>query len=388
MLFYAYGVVTVPMEETLGLTRAATSSAFSLALLTSGLAAWSAGRHVDRRGARGLMTLGSIIGALLVFAWSFVQTLPQLLVVQAGIGLAIAAVTYDVAFTVLARWFRRDRMRAILLVTLAAGFASTIFVPLTTLLTEAWGWRAALRALALLLLVVTAPLHALTLRRDPRDLGLAPDGTHDEDPGDPARDRTEEPTVTLHGAVRRAPFWWLTTAFALDTMALLAIAAHAVPLLLERGQPASLVALAVGSIGAWQVAGRLVFAPATERVPLRTLTIVTYLTRAVSLALILAMPGLTGMFLFASLFGLANGASTLARAGIVAEVFGARHYGAINGAMSGLVVPLRVAAPLAVGALRTSTGGYDLALAIGIVIVALAALAVAQVTSRPPLRPA
>ena len=388
MLFYAYGVVTVPMEETLGITRAATSSAFSLALLTSGLAAWSAGRHVDRRGARGLMTLGSLVGALLVFAWSFVQTLPQLLVVQAGIGLAIAAVTYDVAFTVLARWFQRDRMRAILLVTLAAGFASTIFVPLTTLLTEAWGWRAALRALALLLLVVTAPLHALTLRRDPRDLGLAPDGTHDDDPSDAAQDRTEEPTVTLHGAVRRAPFWWLTTAFALDTMALLAIAAHAVPLLLERGQPASLVALAVGSIGAWQVAGRLIFAPATERLPLRTLTIVTYLTRAASLALILAMPGLTGMFLFASLFGLANGASTLARAGIVAEVFGARHYGAINGAMSGLVVPLRVSAPLAVGALRTSTGGYDLALAIGIVIVALAALAVTQVTPRPPLRPA
>ena len=362
----------------MGLTRTATSAAFSLALLTSGLAAWSAGRHVDRHGARGLMTVGSALGALLVFAWSFVTTLPQLLVVQAAIGLVLAAVTYDTAFTVLARWFRRDRMRAILLVTLMAGFASTVFVPFTTLLVETVGWRWALRALAVVLLVTTVPLHGLVLRKDPRDLGVGPDGASLTGDGR-AHAAAEEVAVGMRDAIRSGSFWWMTSAFLFDAMALLAVAAHAVPMLLERGHPAGLVALAVGSIGAWQVAGRLLFAPATERLSLRTLAVVTFVVRALGIGALLVVPGLGAIWIFASAFGLANGASTLARAGLVAEVFGAQHYGAINGAMTALVVPVRVAAPLAVGAVRTTTGSYDLALVAGVLLVAFAAVAMSRV---------
>lgn len=51
VLFYAYGVVTVPMEATFGWSRAQTSGAFSLALLVSGLVAHPMGRWVDRHGA-------------------------------------------------------------------------------------------------------------------------------------------------------------------------------------------------------------------------------------------------------------------------------------------------------------------------------------------------
>ena len=56
------------MEDALGWTRAQTSGAFSVALLTSGLAALAAGRIVDRHGARALMTLGSVAGGALVLA--------------------------------------------------------------------------------------------------------------------------------------------------------------------------------------------------------------------------------------------------------------------------------------------------------------------------------
>src|SRR5690554_3012295 len=164
------------METELGWTRAQTSGAFSLALLVSGLAAFPVGRWVDARGARGLMSVGSLAGSLLVLLWSFVTSLPALYLVQAGIGLVMAMVLYDVAFTVIATWFRRDRIRAMLLVTMVAGLASTIFIPLATFLVETLGWREALRVLALLLAVLTVPLHALVLRDHPRRLGFEPDG--------------------------------------------------------------------------------------------------------------------------------------------------------------------------------------------------------------------
>jgi hypothetical protein len=53
-------------------------------------------------------------------------------VVFAGLGLAMAAVLYDPAFAVLAVWFDRRRRRAMTMLTLVAGLASTIFVPLAT----------------------------------------------------------------------------------------------------------------------------------------------------------------------------------------------------------------------------------------------------------------
>src|SRR5690606_40972981 len=91
VLFYAFQVFTLPMEAELGLSRAQTSGAYSLALLLSGLGAVPVGRWVDRRAARGLMAVASLAGAALVLAWSYVEGLLGLYLVQAGIGLVMSA---------------------------------------------------------------------------------------------------------------------------------------------------------------------------------------------------------------------------------------------------------------------------------------------------------
>lgn len=389
VLFYAYGVLTVPMETALGWTRTQTSGAFSLALLTSGLAALTAGRIVDRHGGRGLMTIGSLAGGALVMAWSFVDSLAALYLVQAGIGLVLAAVTYEVAFAVVARWFSHDRIRALLVVTMVAGLASTIFVPLTTALVETLGWRPALRVLALVLWAGTVPLHALVLRRAPEGGSsdartVVPEDAersspeHDVDVGDVESRDVEARDVEARDAWRDATFWWLTAGFAFDRMAVVAVGAHAVPLLLERGHAPGLVAAMAGSIGLLQVAGRLLFAPATAGVSLGRLAVVTYLVRAAALAALLAIPGVTGAWVFAGLFGLANGASTLARAGLVADTYGARNYGTISGSMTTLIALLQTGAPLAVGALRVASGGYGA----GLILLTLFALAAAAAIER------
>ena len=66
ILFYCFQVFTLPMEAELGLSRAQTSGAYSLALLLSGSTAIPVGRWVDRRGARGLMTTASLAGVVLL----------------------------------------------------------------------------------------------------------------------------------------------------------------------------------------------------------------------------------------------------------------------------------------------------------------------------------
>ena len=378
VLYYAFSVFVGPMEAELGWNRAQTSAAFSLALLVSSLAAIPVGRYVDRHGARLLMSLGSALGVALVLLWSRVETLAALYLVQAAIGLVMAAVFYEVAFTVVAVWFRRKRAQAILLITMTAGFASTIFIPLTTYLVGTLGWRQALVALALILGIITVPLHALVLRRHPDVLGLLPDG----EPPSPQR-AAPETSVTTWAATRAPAFWWLSAAFALDRIALIAIAAHSVPLLLERGYAPGLVAAAAGSIGAMQVAGRLVFAPVAGRFRLPTLTAWVFLGRTLAFTLLLLLPNVVGLWLFVLLFGAANGATTLARAALLAELYGPAHYGSISGILTTLIGITQTLSPVAVGVAHNVSGSYTPSLWLMAATSALAALCIAQIKLVP-----
>lgn len=374
ILYYTFSVFMHPMELELGWSRAQAAGAFSAALLCSGLVAVPVGRWVDARGGRLVMSVGSAAGVLLLLAWSYVTTLPALYLVQAGIGVVMGMVLYDVAFTVLATWFRRHRIRAMIIVTLLAGLASTIFIPLATALEAGFGWRSALRLLALLLAVTAVPLHALVLRDRPARLGLAPDG---EAPG--TTTLPPETSVGTGQAVRTGAFWWLTLAFSLDRIAIVAIAAHAVVMLLERGHSPTLVASVAGSIGLMQVGGRLLFSPASARASLVQLAVLTYAIRVAALLALLLVPGAVGLWAFAALFGIANGASTLARAGLIGAVFGPAHYGSISGSMTLIISLAQTLAPLAVGLMHDRSGSYHGALVALAALVTVAALAVGRV---------
>jgi len=115
---------------------------------------------------------------------------------------------------------------------------------------------------------------------------------------------------------------------------------------LERDYTAALVAAAAGSIGLMQVAGRMVFAPVAGRLTLPVITAGVFIGRGMAFLALLLLPGLVGVWLFAALFGAANGAVTLARAALVAELYGSAHYGSISGVMTTLIAVTQTAAPL------------------------------------------
>src|SRR5205085_10090931 len=124
-----------PMAADLHTSPAAVTGALTTALLAWAAAAIPVGRRLDRHGGRGLMTTGALAGALLLVAWSRVQAVWQLYAIFAALGVAMAMALYDTATAVIVAWFDADRRpRAILVMIVVAGFASTIFMPLTGLL--------------------------------------------------------------------------------------------------------------------------------------------------------------------------------------------------------------------------------------------------------------
>jgi MFS family permease len=364
VLYYAFAVFLVPMQEEMGWSPTAITGAYSLGLLVSGLAAPLVGRWLDSHGPRGLMTLGSTLGTVLLLAWASVEDLWVFYLVWVGIGLAMAATLYEPAFAVLAKWFERGRGRALLLVTLAGGLASTIFLPLSAWLVGAQGWRGALVALAALLALLTIVPHALVLRRRPEDLGLLPDGIEParsprkEEAHAPKEPRMETRSVPLGVALRGVAFWLLAAAFFLGTFSQAAMYVHLIPYLAERGYGLGSAATLTGLIGASQVLGRVVVTLLEGRLPREAVAAGIFALQAVALVVLIGSRSPLGVLMFVLPFGAASGAVTIYRASAVADFYGPDHYGSIGGVAGMFVTGARTFAPVGAGAMFASLGSY------------------------------
>ena len=366
VVYYAYSVIITALEAEFGWSRAQVTGAFSLALLISGGMAVPVGFWLDRYSSRWLMTLGSLMAAGLIAALSQVQTLTQLYLVWIGLGITAATILYEPAFVVVAKWFARRRNRALMIITLAAGFASTIFLPLTAWLVGNYGWRQAMLWLAGILAITTIPLHALILRRAPADLGLAMDGATEP----PATAPASAPHELTVGMVLRQPsFWWLAGALSIGSMAAIGIRVHFIPFLEGQGFPAAYAAWIAGLIGAMQVFGRILYAPAGGRFAPTLMVMLIFSLQAVALTVLLAMPGATGVWTFVLLFGAVYGATTLARPALLADQFGAAHYGRISSVQYVIQTVATTAAPYGIALLYTAFGNrYQPALVLLIVL--------------------
>lgn len=346
ILYYSFSVFLLPMEADLGWSRSQLTGAFSLALLVTGIAGIPVGRWLDRHGPRALMTAGSIGGALLVLAWSRVETLPAFYIIWVGIGVVMAAVFYEPAFAMIAVWFRRGRSRALTVLTFFGGFASVIFLPLADRLVDDHGWRSALVVLAVTLTVGTIPAHALLLRRSPADLGLRPDGAL---PGSSESLDTwtnDEPATTWQQALRGDTFWWIGVAFMLVMVAMVAVTVHLIPTLVERGFSPAFAASAAGLVGLFALPGRLVFTPLGGWLPRPVVTSLVFALEAAAIAVLAIADSRAEVILFVVLFGSGFGAITPARAALLADVYGSRAFGTIAGAMGMLVTTARALGPI------------------------------------------
>src|SRR5262245_5702443 len=168
IVYYGFPVFLRSMEQDFHASRVAITGAFSLGLAVSAVAAIPVGRWLDRHGPRALMTAGSCLATLLMIAWSRIESLWAFYAIWGAMGLALAAILYEPAFVAVIQWFARGRDRALLTLTLVAGLASTIFMPLEAWLLARLGWRATVLTLAIVLGIVTIPLHAVALRPAPK----------------------------------------------------------------------------------------------------------------------------------------------------------------------------------------------------------------------------
>ena len=360
-VYYSFAMLMEPLQGSLGASKAAVVGAFSVALLASGLCAPLIGGFIDRHGGRGLMAAGSVLAGLGLCALAHVETVAQLYIVCAALGMAMAATLYEPAFVVLTQAFRTDARRAISAVTLFGGLASTVFWPVTATLITEYGWRHAMLALGAVQLVVCLPLHLLAI---PRSRPAAP------------RRKDTDTSTSLHDVLRDRTFYLLCLAFISNALVFSAMGIHMLAMLEDKGMSVMQAAWVGAMLGPMSVLGRTLEMAISHRMAPSRVGIIAMSLLPASLALFLVADGsLLLFFVFALLYGVGNGAMTIVRGTIPAELYGRARYGAVNGAMALPVFVARAAGPIAAAFLWGAVGGYD-----GVVVV-LAVIAVGSTLS-------
>jgi MFS family permease len=234
-----------------------------------------------------------------------------------------------------------------------------------------------LSILACVLAIGTVPLHAIFLRRRPEDIGLAPDGDGPRGTETPhLTHAVTERSLSLDDAMRGATFWWLTIAFVMNIIGVIAINVHLVSYLIDRGFESSFAATIMGLVGLMALPGRLVFTPLGDLLPRSILTAFLFLLQTLSLLVLLGAQSKVGVFGFVALFGAGFGAITPARAALVAEYYGPASYGSISGMLAFFLTVAGALAPVGAAWGHDVAGGYGPVLWTLVATSALGAIAV------------
>lgn len=334
-LYYAFGILAPSIGRDLHLRPELLYGAFSVSILIAGLASAPIGMSIDRFGGQWVMVSGSLVCGSGMFWLASAGSAASYVAAWALLGIGMALSLYEAAFATIMRKAPTQARRAISTITLVAGFASTVFWPLTAHLHETIGWRPAYTVYAAIQFLVCLPLHILLGREESTIARQYVDNA--------------DANSTLAQALRLPSFWSLAAAFASNAFIFSAMSVHLIPLIADLGHATQLAVFLAALIGPMQVLGRLIERGGAQKLAPQTMGLFTFAGLPAAL-LTLAMFGQQAwaVSLFCVLYGLTNGVVTILRGTLPQALFGTRHYGAIAGAMAGPALLAKAAGPVVV----------------------------------------
>lgn len=359
-LYYSFGTLAPAMAAEFGWSEEWVFGLLSASLLVGGLVAPLSGRLADKYGAAQLMTSGSVAAAL---ALALCAMAPNGIVFAAGLAameVASAFVLYATAFAALAQASPTAARRSITHLTLIAGFASTIFWPITAALHEVFSWREVYLIYAAVNLLVCVPIH-FWLARGHRLRS--------------AERRDTPATAALVPAEKqRLALVLMLAGFALVGFVSSAVTVHMVPMLSDLGAGEAAV-IATMLFGPSQVLSRLINMQFGRGLSQPVLAIIAALVLPAGLAvLLLTTPWVPGAAAFAVLFGLGNGLYSIVSGTLPLVLFGSAGYGRRLGMISSSRLLASAAAPFAfslVASAATTAASVAFSAAIGVIAVAV-----------------
>ncbi|MFA0156624.1 MFS transporter [Vibrio sp. 10N.261.46.A3] len=356
-LYYVFPAMLLHWEQVHDWSRSEFMLGLTLAVGVSAIAALPAGRLIDKGYGALMMTVSAVIGGLLLFLVSLVEQLAWFYLLWGLMGIAMAGCLYEPCFAFLIRSLKTKAKRAITMITLVAGFASTICFPTVHYLAQHYGLTVTLQIFAGVVLFVAAPLlfintKSLARFNLPSNAGALPQVP-------PTVSQGSSDRFSSASYLSNPMFWLLACGFSMLALNHGVVLNHLLPLLDERNVPDDLAILVISLIGPMQVAGRVMWLLVDKHWSIMRITVACFMSICcATLCLILSENVLYLVFGFVLLQGSAYGVMSIVKPLTTREVMGEANFGSLAGAMA---VPYLLAFALSpyFGAVIWQMGGYQ-----------------------------
>ena len=335
-IFYSFGVFFKPVAADFGWSRAVTSGAHSVLMLSHGAFAAPMGWLADRFGPAKVMVfcgfatgLGLVLTSQTNALWQFYLTYG--LVVGIGLSGGMPVTTGTTA-----RWFVKRRGLTLGIVSAGVGLGTLIVLPMAERLIAAFAWSGAYFILGITSWIVMITC-ALFLRRDPEGMGYQAYGVQ-RPPTEANTDHSREISyvapgtgISLRAAVRTRPLWLLFLTYFLFSLCLQMIMVHLVNYTTDLGITPLVAATLLSVVGIGSMFGRVAMGAASDRIGSSNALAICCLVLGISLLWLLFARELWMFYLFAIVFGFAYGGEIPQMAALVGQFFGLQSVAALVG---------------------------------------------------------
>lgn len=320
------GLYVQPIALDTGLGIVSISFALAIAQLVWGAVQPAFGAWADQRGSGRVLVVGGLLlftgmalAPMLASGWGLILTLGVLSAAGAG------AASFSVLIGATAAAVPAEKRSMTAGIINAGGSAGQfVFAPVTQAIISAFGWMAAMWAMALAALA-TLPL-ARPLRRKPSptiDTSGAASSTAPAGIGLRAQ---------LHVAFRDRSYWCLHIGFFTCGFHIAFLVTHLPTEIALCGLPESVSAASLALIGLFNIGGSLAAGWLGQRYRMKSILAVMYASRALLIIVyLLSPPTPMTFFLFAAALGFTWLATVPPTAGIIGKLFGPRYLGTLFG---------------------------------------------------------
>jgi predicted MFS family arabinose efflux permease len=373
---HGFGLWLQPITQAKGWSRETFAFALAVQNLSWGVFGIFAGMAADRFGALRVIAGGAVLYALGLVGMALSPTgLMFTLTTGVLIGAAQAGTTYAVIYGVIGRNISADKRSWAMGVAAAAGsFGQFLMVPVEGFLIGSLGWQSAL------LILGGAVLLIMPLALGLRERGLS---AHH------AAQRTQTIAQALREALKYPSFQLLMAGYLVCGFQVVFIAVHMPSYLKDKGLSPQVASYALALIGLFNVFGTYAAGALGQRMAKRKILATIYLSRAVVIAVFLAVPlSPASVYVFASLMGFLWLSTVPPTNALVAQIFGIQHLSMLGGFV---FFSHQIGSFLGVwlgGYLYDRSGSYDTVWYLAIALGVLAALANLPVRETPIARDA
>ncbi|MQA00493.1 MAG: MFS transporter [Dehalococcoidia bacterium] len=373
VFFYGFGTIFNEVIDEFGWSVAATSLAFSLRSEVGGIAAPFVGMVIDRFGPGRVLLIGILVAVAGVLMLSYIQNLWQFYAAMLVIAVGSSSAGGQVGLTAIATWFRARRARAMSVMTLGGGIGGLLVVAVATLV-DVYGWRWALRLLALAMLTL-GMLAALQVRARPRGHHQPMDGLQRADwrAGDDDADAEAwDWGVPVKQVLTSPPFLLLSLSLVLNNFGTTAVVVHQIPYL-ERSMGLSKAAAGatVAVFTLTSIVGRLGFGFLADRYSKRVMLGVSMALTAAGLLLLAFATSVWMAMAAIVLIAPGFGGTIPVRPAMLADYYGTKSFGTLNGIMALVMTTGGAIGPWVIGLIVDATGEYTIGWYVSAAVVAV-----------------